>query len=281
MIYLLLSIFCGAMVSISMRLSEGKVKSKLCMIATNYLTCLTVAWGLMGFQNVFPAEEGIIETLGMGTFNGFFYMLALIMNQYNISRNGVVLSSVFSKMGGLLIPLLVSILIFREAPTMFQFIGFVLSVVSVIMLNYRKDGTGAGGSFKLSLFALLVAEGCAGIMSKVFNETGNSILASNFLFFTFGTAFLFCVIVILFKKERPGKNELMYGVMIGLPNFMGSRFVLKALESVPAVVVYPSRSVGTIVVITLVGMLIFKERLTKQQLVAMAVILAALILLNL
>ena len=281
MIYLLLSIFCSAMVAIVMRLSQGKVTSKLCMIATNYLTCLIMAWFLMGFGNPFPQEHGLLETLGMGTFNGFFYMLALILNQYNISRNGVVLPSVFSKMGGLLIPLLVSILIFKESPTVFQFIGFVLSIVSVFVLNYRQEEDGAGGKFMLSLFALLIAEGCAGIMSKVFNEIGNSVLATHFLFYTFVTAFLFCVLVILAKKERPGIQELIYGMGIGIPNFMGARFVLKALETVSAVIVYPARSVGTIVVITLFGTLLFKEKLRRQQIVAMGVILVSLVLLNL
>ena len=281
MIYLLLSIFCSAMIAIVMRLGQDKVTSKLCMIATNYFTCLVMSWAMMGFGNPIPAESGLRATLGMGTFNGFFYMLALILNQYNISRNGVVLPSVFSKMGGLLIPLLVSIVIFKESPTVFQFVGFVLSIVSVLVLNYRKEENGSGGKFMLSLFALLVAEGCAGIMSKVFNEIGNEVLAAHFLLYTFVTAFLFCAIVIIAKHERPGLHELIYGMMIGIPNFMGARFVLKALETVPAVIVYPARSVGSIVVIMLFGTLLFKERLGRQQIVAMGVILISLVLLNL
>ena len=133
----------------------------------------------------------------------------------------------------------------------------------------------------LSLFALLVAEGCAGIMSKVFNEIGNEVLAAHFLLYTFVTAFLFCAVVILAKHEHPGLHELIYGMMIGIPNFMGARFVLKALETVPAVIVYPARSVGTIVVIMLFGTLLFKECLGRQQIAAMGVILVSLVLLNL
>lgn len=281
MIYLILSIFSGAMISIVMRLSQGKVTSKLSMFAVNYITCALLSWMLMGFVNPFPKTEGIMPTIGMGTFNGTFYMLALVLSQYNIARNGVVLSSVFSKMGGLLIPLLVSILIFGESPTVLQFIGFVLSVISIFVLNYQKDADGVGGKFTLSLFALLVAEGCAGIMAKVFNETGNPVLASYFLFYTFVIAFLLCVIVIVAKHEGLGFLEFIYGLMIGVPNFLGARFVLRALETVPAVVVYPSRSVGTIVVITIVGTVLFKERLSRQQFVAMGVILVSLVLLNL
>ena len=139
MLYLILSIFSGAMISTVMRLSQGKVTSKLAMFAVNYITCALLSWFIMGFMNPFPQEAGIWATIGMGAFNGTFYMLALVFSQYNIARNGVVLSSVFSKMGGLLIPLLVSILIFGEAPTVLQFIGFVLSVISIFVLNYRNN----------------------------------------------------------------------------------------------------------------------------------------------
>jgi len=281
MLYLVLSIFSGAMISTVMRLSQGKVTSKLGMFAVNYITCALLSWCFMGFMNPFPQAEGIWPAIGMGTFNGTFYMVALVLSQYNIAQNGVVLSSVFSKMGGLLIPLLVSILIFGESPTVLQFIGFILSMISIFVLNYRKDVDGIGGKFTISLFALLVAEGCAGIMAKVFNETGNPVLASHFLFYTFVIAFLLCAIVILAKHERLGFSEIIYGLLIGIPNFLGARFVLRALETIPAVVVYPSRSVGTIVVITIVGTMLFKERLSRQQFAAMGVILVSLVLLNL
>ncbi len=280
MFYLILSILGSAMISIVMRLSDGNVKSKLWMLAINYLTCSILSWGFMEFGNPFPNESGLSATLGMGTFNGFFFMLALVANQYNISVNGVILSSVFSKLGALLIPLLLSILMFNESPTVFQFIGFVLSVISILVLNYRKEEGSMNGIFKWALFGLLLAEGCAGIMSKVFNEVGNQTLEPHFLLYTFVTAFLFCLVMIVLKKEGLEKKEVFFGILIGLPNFMASRFVLKALEQIAAVVVYPSKSVATIVVISLAGVLVFKERLNKQQILAMGVILVSLALLN-
>ncbi len=280
MFYLLLSILSSAMISIVMRLSEGNVKSKLCMIATNYVTCFFLSWGMTSFGNPFPNETGLAATIGMGTFNGLFYMLALILGQYSIAKNGVILSSVFSKIGALIIPLVVSILFFAEVPTIFQFIGFILSIIAIIIINYQKNESGNLGKFKWSLFGLLLTDGFAGIMAKVFNEIGNSKLDSNFLLYTFMTAFLFCFIIILLKKERFGKRELLYGVMIGVPNFLASRFVLLALKTVLAVVVYPAKGVATIAVISLAGVIMFKERLNKRQLAAMSVILVALVLLS-
>ena len=74
--------------------------------------------------------------------------------------------------------------------------------------------------------------------------------------------------------------ELLYGVLVGVPNYFCAKFLLKSLESIPAVIVYPTFSVATILVVTLAGVLVFRERLSKQQWTALGIILAALVLLN-
>ena len=43
---------------------------------------------------------------------------------------------------------------------------------------------------------------------------------------------------------------------------------------------YPTYSVGTIIVVTLIGMLFFKEKLGKKQKIALTAILIALVMLN-
>ena len=54
-----------------------------------------------------------------------------------------------------------------------------------------------------------------------------------------------------------------------------------SLADVPAVIAYPTYSAGTIVMVTIVGMVFFKEKLGKRKLISLAIILAALVLLNL
>ena len=72
----------------------------------------------------------------------------------------------------------------------------------------------------------------------------------------------------------------MFGLLVGIPNYFSAKFLLGALETLPAVIVYPVYSVGSILVVTLAGVLLFRERLEKHQWVALGVILAALVLLN-
>ena len=96
----------------------------------------------------------------------------------------------------------------------------------------------------------------------------------------FFTAFVLCVALVIHKKERPGYRELLYGTLIGIPNFFSAKFLLGALTELPAVVVYPSFSVGTMLIVTMTGAAIFRERLSRIQWAALAVIVAALVLLN-
>ena len=57
--------------------------------------CLLMAGAYMNFH-ILPAVEGIGGAVGMGVFNGLLYPLGFALIQYNIRKNGVVISSVFS-----------------------------------------------------------------------------------------------------------------------------------------------------------------------------------------
>ncbi|MBP3652574.1 MAG: EamA family transporter [Clostridia bacterium] len=279
MIYLLLNMICGAMLSIVIRFSEGRVRSSTGMIACNYLTCMVMAGCFLGFGGrLLPSAEGFGKTFGLGMLNGVFFMTAMMANRYNIKRVGMVLPSLFSKLGALLVPLVISIFLFGEMPGVLQVAGFALAIVAIVLMNLRSGKQNVTPS--ATLFLLLLTEGLASSMSKVYRETGNPVLSDHFLLFTFTSAFLLCIIVLLLKHERLGGKELLFGAMIGIPNFLAARFVLKALEALPAIIVYPCRSVGTIVIITLAGLFIFKERLSRRQVIAMLVIFVALVLLN-
>ena len=82
------------------------------------------------------------------------------------------------------------------------------------------------------------------------------------------------------KKQRIGAQELLFGVLIAVPNFFSSKFLLGALERLSAVIVYPMFSVGCILAVTLAGIVLFRERLEKRQWIGLGAILADLILLN-
>lgn len=131
-----------------------------------------------------------------------------------------------------------------------------------------------------ALFAMLLSCGMADAMSKIFTESGVAALEGQFLFYTFAVAMGLCAVGMTVKGQKIGTREALFGTLIAAPNFLASKFLLGALESLSAVIVYPVFSVGTILVVTLMGVLAFRERLTKQQWIGIGAILVALVLLN-
>lgn len=278
MLYLLLAIASSALVSIIMRLSDRKVTGNIAMLTVNYIMCLVVSAAYAGFGNLFPATEGLGGALLMGGINGLLYLGGFVLLQINVRRNGVVLSSTFMKLG-LLVSIAVSVIFFHEIPDMLQIIGFSLAVAAIILINFKKE-SGGEADFKAGLILVLLAGGMADAMAKVFEELGEPALEPHFLVYTFAVALILCTILMLRKGQKPGKWEVLFGLLIGVPNFFSAKFLLGALEHIPAVIVYPVYSVATILVVTLTGVLAFRERLEKRQWIGMGLILIALVLLN-
>ena len=277
MLYLILAIASSALVSIIMRLSDRKVTGNIAMLTVNYLMCFLVSAGYAGFD-LFPSSEGLPSALLMGSVNGLLYLGGFVLLQINVRRNGVVLSSTFMKLG-LLVSIAVSVVFFHEVPDLLQVIGFCLAVAAIILINFRKESGGEAG-FKAGLILMLLAGGMGDAMAKIFEELGDPALEPQFLIYTFLVALILCTALMLSKKQKPGKWEVLFGLLIGVPNFFSAKFLLGALEHISAVIVYPVYSVATILVVSLTGVLAFRERLEKRQWIGMGLILVALVLLN-
>ena len=127
---------------------------------------------------------------------------------------------------------------------------------------------------------LLILAGIGDVVSKFHEQWGSLDLSEAFLFYIFFTACILCLAVTAYKKQKIGLWEIFFGILVGVPNYLSSKFILIALNYLPAVVVFPTFSVGCIVVVTLAGLLLFKEKLTKRQATALGMIMVALAMLN-
>ena len=277
MLYLLLAILSSAMVSIVIRLSSDRISGNISMLAMNYLTCVTVAACYTGFGNLFPPSPDLPHTVGMGAIHGLLYLISFILLQWNVQKNGVVLSATFMKLG-LLVPIAGSVLLLGEIPSLTELIGFCIAIAAILLINLTPNASVS--QFRPGLILLLLGGGCADGMAKVFETLGNPALSPQFLFYTFVAAFILCLALMLQQNQRPGLPEIFFGFLIGIPNYFSAKFLLKALDTVSAVVAYPTYSVSTIFVVTIAGVFLFRERLEKQQWFALGSILVSLILLN-
>ncbi len=284
--FLVLAVLTSASVSIIMRLGEEHVKNSFAMFMANYLTCSAIAavFLLSSGRPVFNETTGLGFAVGLGVLGGFLYLGAFVLLKFNIGKNGVMLSSVFMKLG-VLVPSLIAIVIFREVPTAYQIIGMTIAVLAIVIIYFdpkaKREGGGSGSRASLIyLLALLLLGGMVESLANIYEKVGNANLKDLYMLCVFLTAALLCVIIVLVKKERIGFKDILFGVMIGIPNYFATRFLILSLSSVPAVVTYPVYNIGGVILIGIAGILLFKERANLRKYIGFALIIAALVLLN-
>ena len=284
MIYLILAILCSSAVNVVMRLSEGRSGNVFVMFMTNYAVCAFIAFLFLGGQTPFAPREGMRFAVLLGLIGGCIYLASLTLLRVNITKNGVMLASVFMKLG-VLVPALMAIFFFREKPTALQLIGFAVAVAAILVIYIepkaeKTDGSGSRAWALFLLLALLVTSGLVGSLANIYDKLGVREIKDHFLFCNFLTAFVLSGIAALISRKRVSPWDPLLGVMIGVPNYFCTRCLLLSLSHLPAVVVYPVYNIGAIVVISLFGILLFGERPGRRKLIGLGMILAALALLN-
>ncbi|MBR5128436.1 MAG: hypothetical protein IKU67_00165, partial [Firmicutes bacterium] len=75
--------------------------------------------------------------------------------------------------------------------------------------------------------------------------------------------------------------DIIFGILVGIPNYYFSVFLLAALREVSSVIVYPTYSIGAMVIIVIAGIVAFKEKISIKKGVALCLIAVAIALLNL
>ena len=276
MLNLIFAMLCSALVSVVMRVGSQGDEPRKPMLAVNYLTCFAIS---MFFIRKGAGRTGLGFAAGLGLVGGILYLGAFLLLQRNVRDNGVALSSLFMKLG-VVVPALLGVTVFREGLAPTRAAGMLLTVAVVFVLFDRTSARGLRQSGVWGLVLLLLCSGMADGLSKVYTAWGDPALEGHFLSFIFGFALVMSAALCLRLGQRPTPRDALYGLLLGLPNYFSSRFLLLALHDIPASVAYPVYACGTILLAAASGRLLFAEMIGKRQRAALALALVALALLN-
>lgn len=288
MIYLILAIASSSLISIFMRLSENHIKNEMGMFMASYALCAVLAVGFMdkAAPELLLGTHDQHLTVILGIITGAFFLGGFLFLKYNMKYNGIVLSSTFIKLG-VLIPTIMAIVVFGEVLSVLQIVGIAIAIAAIIIINFEKEPEGADclgesktGNKKILLLVLLLLGGLGDSMSNIFEKLGPDSGKDGFLLLTFFTAFVITIAIVILGKKKLCKADILFGLLVGVPNYFSARFLLASLGSLEAVIVYPTYSVGTMVVVTIVGVIAFREKISKQKGLALGLIAVAIALLN-
>lgn len=203
-------------------------------------------------------------------------MLYFSLKAFSVANLSVY--SVFSMLGGMILPFLLGVCFYNEELSPLKIVCCVLIVLAVL-LNIQKGENGKKAL--LYYMAVFVLNGMAGVISKIHQSSGYPITDSTgFTFLINIISVVICGVWLLVKYKKiplvKGKN-LLYSSGYGVLNGVGNLFLLIALSNLPASVQYPLVTGGVMVFSTIISVL-QKEKLTNKDYISTAVSFVASVL---
>ena len=229
-------------------------------ITFNYLSAgvFSIAFGSSGYslENTIYADW-FIPTV----FLGVFFIVMFNIMALTTQKLGVTIGSLASKMS-LIIPVIAALLFQGDSWTILKSVGIVIALLSVY-LTVKKDENKKGPIY----LAILLFVG-AGLLDTVLSHIQFKYLDTQAAkdYFT-NTVFLvaFCVgfIMLIVKKQVFKMRNMIYGLSLGIPNYLSILFVLKSLNKMDSSLVFPILNIGVVVLSALIGWGYYKEHLSK------------------
>jgi drug/metabolite transporter (DMT)-like permease len=186
----------------------------------------------------------------------------------------------------LVLSLLAAFLWFGERADAQRLAGLALGLVAIVLLVLRPRATSAevaGGGTGWAL-PLLVMVGYASVdvLLKQIAAAGTPFAASLQVAFVAAFAVMMGMQVVRSLRGGPALTlpALGAGLLLGVLNFGNILFYVKAHRALPdnPAVVFSTMNIGVVVLGTLAGMLLFRERLSRINLLAIPLAILAIAL---
>jgi len=86
------------------------------------------------------------------------------------------------------------------------------------------------------------------------------------------------IVYLLYKKQIPSKKSLLFGLVLGIPNYFSIYILLKALEGsgLESSIVFPINNMGVVLVSTLISLIWFGEKLSIKNYIGVAISILAI-----
>ena len=280
---LILSIGFSVAVSIFLKLARsGGIRLEQA-IAVNYATAAALSLWLLRppLATLFDqsAEAWVILALLGVLLPTVFLIMAAAVRQAGIVRSDT------AQRLSLILPILAAFLVFHEAVSGRKGLGIALALCALACLLSRPrtaaeaappPGPARSGLVLLGVWA---GYGCIDILFKQMARAGAGFTSS--LLLSFVLAGLLLGLWLLMRRTAWHGRSLAAGVLLGGLNFGNIYCYIRAHQTFPdnPTLVFAAMNIGVISVGTLAGAGLFRERLSRLNVVGIALALGAIVLL--
>ena len=128
----------------------------------------------------------------------------------------------------------------------------------------------------LLLMISFVLSGLSSVSNKALVEWGLSSYLYLYLLGFYMTAAAMGVSIMLARREESSTTDRWIGSLMGFNMAVTTIFFLLALEHMPGIIAFPVRSLGNLVLIAVVSIIAWKEKLSRNQWVGVLLSLIAI-----
>ena len=286
MIYIAISIILFNVLVVFFKLFEKYNIDNLQALISNYFISALLSLLLLSENDNIQSSiesEWFIHAIILGTlFISIFNIYAL-----GIQKIGIATTSVINKMS-FVIPVVFSIIFYEnEVFSLSILFGVLLALLGIYLSSTNNSSFNFDKKYLWIILIIFFGQGFVDIVlndSKFYIPKDENILFFLILFISATTA----GILILFAKKQISHikiKNLLWGAIFGIPNFFSIFYFLKALQSDyfidKSYLIFPLTSVGIVVTTTFLGMLIYKEILTKRNLIGITIAVISILIISL
>lgn len=269
MLYILFSVVCSVIVSIILKLLPKYRIDVRQAIAGNYLVASVLAVVLLQSRPTllmhfsFDAAWQVLLALAV-LLPSIFLVMAKSVNTVGIIRTDV------AQRLSLIIPLIAAFTLFGEQLSWQKSAGLLLGLIAILAIVQKPDSSKTSASYWRWPALVFLGLGLIDVLFKRLAQLSH-VAFSDVLLATFILAFIVLVIYNLGRYLRKQAHwqwrNITAALLIGFFNFGNIVFYIKAhqqLHSSPALV-FATMNIGVIVLASVLGVGLFKERLSKQN----------------
>lgn len=286
MIFLLLSILFNAYLGVIFAYFNRYNIDSFQAIVFNYITCVITGSVVLGN---FPITSATVALpwFKWAILMGFLFISVFNLIAFSSSKAGITITQTANRLS-LVIPVLIAYVAYKEPMHYVKGIGILLALSAVILTSQKNTADSQDNkrfSWEMLLPILLfISSGIIDSMTKYVEKTYlHSTETSNaYLISGFGVAAVFGIIALAYQyiigKRKFHWRFLVSGILLGIPNYFSIYFLIKALKNpdLNSSATIPINNIGVLFVVSVFGIFVFKEKLSKANYFGILLTLAAI-----
>ena len=227
------------------------------------------------FQSTFIYYALIIGILFIITFN---------LIAFGTQKIGIAITTVSNKMS-MIIPVLIGLFVFKEDKNFLKLIGIVLAILAIFFSCSKNGKLSFDKKYLPVIILVFIGQGIADSTLKwaqefAINASNNNVFFATTFFTAAFSGTLFMMIQL--RKITVTLRSLLWGVILGIPNYFTLYFFVEALSAgvFESSQVFPIVNMGVIVLTAVMGIILFREHLSKSNWMGILLALIAISLIT-